>query len=684
MPNRTFEDCYCRWDQRELVIGNDGIERAYDLSGGVIRATGLLDKALGRQWLAADPGRVLFRLPGMEEGGAFEGLEIDCGTDDNHGLSKEFLWVSLGMSFPHCTVETRLRIHPGVPAVSMSHFVCGQPREEDWEEYPPRDFRHGRREASDMKEAEWPRPDTIEALRLPPGHLRARAVRFYDVTDVYNTLAREEECLLYGGRGYEKLQGNLLFLSDDVEPGGLLIVKEAPTLVGQLNYRGCDFHTAAREVLEVRGTGLKTAELQPERPLACYGSTVAVYDPHTESGEETLRAWYNAWDRPLPDRHTYILANTWGNRSQDEKVCAEFIQAEIDRAAEMGVDVCQIDYGWQYGSIFDPATHDGFTSDRYRDREDAFWGIREDRFPEQFEHITEHGREKGVEVGVWFAPDDWNDFADWELDRDRLLDLYRRFDMRHFKLDIFDVSSKLGEARLADMLDGLMEGSDGQIALQMDLTNCRRLGYFYHHHIGEIFLENRYTDWGNYYPHYTLRNLWQLSRYIPTRRLEMEFLDLDRNPGNYPDDPLAPHHYSPAYAFAVTMAGSPLAWMELSELDEGEVTELSEVISAYRSERKRLGACDIWPIGEEPTGRSWTGFQAVDEAGGGYLLLYRELNDRPSATICLRGIRDRRLDLEVCCGESFDSDGRVDGDGRLTVSLAEARSFALVRYAPCD
>lgn len=45
----------------------------------------------------------------------------------------------------------------------------------------------------------------------------------------------------------------------------------------------------------------------------------------------------------------------------------------------------------------------------------------------------------------------------------------------------------------------------------MDLTNGRRVGYHWFTEYGNIFMENRYTDWGNYYPYKTLRNIWQLS-----------------------------------------------------------------------------------------------------------------------------------------------------------------------------
>ena len=57
------------------------------------------------------------------------------------------------------------------------------------------------------------------------------------------------------------------------------------------------------------------------------------------------------------------------------------------------------------------------------------------------------------------------------------------------------------------------------------MTAGRRWGYHYGNEYGNIFLENRYTDWGNYHPHWTLRNLWMLARTVPPQNLQIEFLN---------------------------------------------------------------------------------------------------------------------------------------------------------------
>ncbi len=676
---KVLEDCYVQSDEGTLCIGNDAIERTYDLTRPVPRSASLLDKASGREWIPPDADRPLFRLPGMGEEEQSGSIDFASGTDDRGGLSGQFLWVSLTLGFSHCVVETTFRIHPGVPAISVAHTVRGEPREEDGEEVPPRRFRACRREAGRMQREGYLCRDTVESLPLPGGHLRARTVDFYGVTDFYNDLVREATALLYGP-GYEKLRGNLLFLEDTVRPAGLFVVKEAPTPVEQLNYRGWDFQTAGTGVLEVRGSGISAGELDPETPLPSYGCTVGVFDPAEESGEAALRRWYEAEDRQAPDGRLYLLSNTWGNRSQDARIDEEFIRAEIDRGAEIGVDVCQIDCGWQKGPILGPGGSVN-SAGRFRDRTSGFWELHPDRFPEGLDSMAEYAQARGVQLGLWFGADTWNEFADWEKDRDRLIELRREHGVSHIKIDFTNIESKRAELRLLRMLEDVLGGGDGAPAVQFDLTNSHRIGYFYRPWLGEIFLENRYTDWGNYYPHHTLRNLWCLSRYVPTRRLEMEFLDVDRNRDVYGDDPLAPHRYSAEYAFAVTMMACPLAWMELSELDEGEVGALHDVVQAWRGERERLLQCDVRPIGEEPSGASWTGFQAVHSDGGGYLLLFRESNDRSEARVRLHGLAGCRLELEQVAGGDCASDGRVDADGGLQVGLAEPRSYALLAYS---
>jgi hypothetical protein len=231
------------------------------------------------------------------------------------------------------------------------------------------------------------------------------------------------------------------------------------------------------------------------------------------------------------------------------------------------------------------------------------------------------------------------------------------------------------------MFDRVMATTEGEAVFNLDVTAGQRWGYHYGNEYGNVFLENRYTDWGNYYPHWTLRNLWMLSRYLPPQNLQIEFLNRWRNPGNYPaGDPLAPHQVPFAYCFAITMAAQPLAWFEATGLPEAAF-KIAPLIKTYRAHQHQIHAGQIWPVGEEPSGTGWTGFQSIAEQGStGYLLVYREWNQRPEAEIRVWGLEGQTLYLTCIAGQGSDARATVSASGDLTVSLPKPFSFGLYTY----
>lgn len=144
----------------------------------------------------------------------------------------------------------------------------------------------------------------------------------------------------------------------------------------------------------------------------------------------------------------------------------------------------------------------------------------------------------------------------------------------------------------------------------MDLTNGRRVGYHWFTEYGNIFLENRYTDWGNYYPYKTMRNLWQLSRYT------------------------AP------------------------EIHKGA----------------------ILPVGEEPSGRSWTGFQSISDDKHGHLIVYRELTPEVSGLLKTWLPAGTKIKCKTLMGSGTDFTTMVDTDGRIKITLPQPNSFAVYEY----
>ena len=168
---------------------------------------------------------------------------------------------------------------------------------------------------------------------------------------------------------------------------------------------------------------------------------------------------------------------------------------------------------------------------------------------------------------MWFHPTNENYYATWETDAQIVNDLYNDYGIKYFKIDGVKLPNKLAETNFRNFLDKVSESCNHDVVFNLDLTADNRGGYNYFTEYGNLFLENRYTDGGNYYPYWTLRNVWMLSKFVPVQKLQIEFLNPARNADKYPKgDIYAPSQLPFDYQFAITMVGQPLAWFEGSSL----------------------------------------------------------------------------------------------------------------------
>ena len=184
--------------------------------------------------------------------------------------------------------------------------------------------------------------------------------------------------------------------------------------------------------------------------------------------------------------------------------------------------------------------------------------------------------------------------------------------------------------------------------------------------------------WQNYYPYWTLRNLWMLSKYVPAEKLQIEFLNKWRNTDKYKGEVFAPENYSFEYLFATTLAGQPLAWMEGTNLPE-EAFTLREHTEAYKKFQHDMHSGTILPIGDEPSGRSWTGFQSLKKDRG-YLIVYRE--NHPEGTTEVEtwlpeGVTVRCIPL---MGHGKAMTAVTGKKGRLEISLPSINDYVVYKY----
>ena len=511
----------------------------------------------------------------------------------------------------------------------------------------------------------------MEQLMLEGKHWQLEAVEFFDVTDRFNTLVRPVHALSYRDCLY---RGNLLFAENTEKEAGFFMLKEAPTSNVQLYYPGGDY-LVSEGTFRMVGLGVDSADIKTDEWTKAYSYVTGTFRSGEKQKRRALRN-YQMRIRPfLEDRDEMVMLNTWGDRGQDTRVNEAFCLKELELAAKLGVTHFQIDDGWQAGRSANSAYGGSFKN--IWDNPD-YWTPDPDRFPNGLAPIVKRGKELGIEVCLWFNPSIQHDYADWQKDADALIALYKKYGIRTFKIDGTFFDNKLAESRLRSLYNRVMEATGWKAVLNLDATAGRRGGYFFFNEYGNIFLENRYTDWGNYYPYWSLRNLWMLSRYVAPQSLQIEFLNKWRNKEKYAGDKFAPSTYSFDYLFAITMAAQPLAWFEASNLPD-EAFPTGGVIQKYKTVQHDFHTGYVFPVGDEPSGKSWCGFQSVKDRKG-YFLLFRESNEEESFDMDTFFEPGEQVEFTPVLGAGKAFRSIAGKDGRIRFSLSEPNSYVLYSY----
>ena len=514
---------------------------------------------------------------------------------------------------------------------------------------------------------------SVKKLKLASPHLKLTQVILNDATDHNDELVQENEWLLHPNEGRISLTGNLFLLEDALDQSGHIFIKRAPLPSSRPIPSGCDFRVVPHR------NGGATAFMYENGSEDTW--TVLKYSGGELGRAQTLQNWQSSL-RPSTKGHQLpsFLSNTWGDRSRDSRMRENFILAEIDAAEALGIDVVQLDDGWQTGTTANSknAQKNGGVWEGFWNTDPSFWEVNRERFPNGLQPVVEHARKKGIQLGLWYAPDSWNDLANWNKDADKIIELHRTFGIRHFKVDSINATTDQARQNLHAFFDQVLSESQGKIVFDLDITAGKRPGYFGEIAVGPLFVENRYTDWHSYWPHQTLRNLWQLSRWIDSKRLRMEFLNNTRNTSKYRNDPLAPAQYKADTLFASVMFSNPLGWFECSNLPDDYISEAAPLIQTWKRHREALFNGIILPIGHEPDGVAYTGFMSIAPEGDrGYVLVFRELNPEDHTYIEIpSGLKSGKAYWDVL---SPNGDVKSNND-LLWVQIPESLGYVFARF----
>ncbi len=661
--------CSVRRDGDVLIVENSRISRTFSWNNGNLITQTLTNKQTGKTWTSAT-AKADLSFPGTTD--IAKDAELSTALVPESRVKPEHLEATLSYTLGKLEVKRIFRIYPNCPAIACDLFLRGQ-AEKAWiqQSANPGDLQNIEK-LNELTNSET--VPVLEKLELPGKHWLLKTVEFLDVTDRFNTLVYEKEAMSYNNNMF---RGNLLFATDRLNGNGFFILKEAPTSNVQLAYPAGDFLTNFGNIRLI-GAGMLHSDLDQHEWKRAYSFVTGVYSGEKADALLALRNYQQRGRIHDPKRDEMIMMNTWGDRGQDTKVNEKFCLAELDAGARLGITHFQLDDGWQSGRSANSAYEGGSFDNIWRNPN--YWKPDPEKFPNGLAPLIEKGKKLGIEICLWFNPSPDESNANWEKDAGALISLYQQYGIRAFKIDGVRMPDKTSEINFRKMLDKVVAATHGEVVFNLDVTAGRRGGYHSFNEYGNIFLENRYTDWQNYYPYWTLRNLWMLAKYVPTQNLQIEFLNKCRNAEEYGDDPFAPKNYPFDYLFAITMAAQPLAWFEGTGLPE-EAFAVTKTVTAYKSVMADFHAGVVLPIGSEPSGKSWTGFQSQKAgAGDGFVLVFREMNPDNSCPIELPMLKPGNYKFELLAGSGKSFKIRTNTNSQILFSLDQQNSFALYRY----
>ena len=667
-----MKSCYAKFDAScgSLVVGNQKIEKKICIRGDLYRTEWVKDKLHNVEWSGESSWQ---RIPILKKSEAaaitFETRE----RNDRRGI-KPHLEATLVFEGEQGSFSMEFMIFPDIPFLFNRSLIAARSLADGSNGPVSGEDCSGIEKAAPKKSTDICDLDTLECLPLGKRHLEVESVCLADKTDINDVLVERQTTPVYS-RGMLEKKGNIFCINDYAAGDSLMLVKHSPTPSSALHRIHPDLIIRGDRTVQLMGSGVDYTAL-PEQEIPCYASAVGV--GRTEEIWDAYMQYGDVFEGTNANRSLFIMSNTWGDRSRDVRVCEEFILSELERAHRLGINIMQIDDGWQSGTTANSGRATGGVWEGYYAYNNDFWKVDPKRFPHGLDPIVKKAAEYGVEVGLWFSPDSSHDFANVDKDVETLMDFYRQYGIRHFKLDGIKVRNKICETRLIHLLDRVTELSGGEVQFNLDVTAEDRFGYLYQQQYGTLFVENRYSDWGNYYPHRTFKNVWDLSGVVPARRLQMELLNIRRNRDKYEGRLFSPATYTMDYLFGTVLVANPLVWAELTGLSDEDAALLGRIIAAYKPYQSELYACRVIPIGERPNGMHFSGFQCTASDGQSvHLLLFRETTAEESYTFRLpRSICPDALDTIYASAEvSIEAESQ-----HVKATFSQPRSFIWLKY----
>ncbi|MDF3130117.1 alpha-galactosidase [Kiritimatiellaeota bacterium B1221] len=650
----AFENATVTTDQDRLIVSTGRMQRIWQWTDQGLVTREVSDLSSGRSWVN-QAEKCDWQLPDGSEASGAEMPILQARVQDDGGFTRQHICVRAEIPYPAqgLTLQCTVWAYPHAPGIRTQLAAR-------WD-VPPAASSEPRRQGK-------PFPARNEQVPLGPSPQRRRFFGYYNDTqrrnDTHQNLLKEE-VIDHPLQGSEWCDWANAACVEDAD-GGIALVKESHKCVNKAGHDTGGFICDRTQGLSCSGWGLHPEEISSEGFTAGWATWCLVWS----GGDLAREITFKTFDRlrfPIdPARDIYIQANTWGSTetSADARraACQPSVMQEIDTCAELGIDVLQIDDGWQVppgNSSWDPQANG--------------WHPHPESHPGGWAPLRGHAKARGVKLGLWAAAT--------PISLDELKANYTEGGFVQYKLDFADLRCRSEIDSLMQKVRDFISWTDHKVRVNWDVTeNEPRYGYFFAREYGCIFLENRKPLRPQnviYRPHTVLRDLWQVAKYLNPHRFQCVIQNVDRVSQDFSDA----HLHSHAYAVAIALMGIPLFFQETKYYTVEAKKEIAPLLALYKKQREVIYGGIVHPLGDPPDNASWTGFQShLPDENRGTLLIFRErCNAQTEAELQMGWLSNCQIEMTDLVQQSTEVK-TVGSDGRVTFKIDQAPGFLFLSY----
>lgn len=648
-----------------LIVSTGKIERTWIWTGWGLKTVSIRDQISDREY-----GKIIGKyqsdwdLPGaISDSSAARRIDFTVSVNDDEGFTLKHLQAITTIEYPEARllVQHVVWVFPGAPGIRT------QLRIRAMEGFSPAGLPD--REGKRMDCGHWIAVPSARSEYLPLNFTVENSRRYWGY---YNNPGSRHD------PGREMLEetivtGYPLFLTEDNDwasgisveynggSDGICVVKESPKCVNQqAHYTGSYY--SGPDGLAVTGWGLTPEEIDAGRYRECWATWTLVWSQGNDGMQLALKQFDRARYPAFAERDLFLLSNTWGpaNPGGAQFTGEDFLLKEIPALSKLGIEVMQIDDGWQKSGggpdarIFTPKYQNGWKNLK---REAGRFGLKFGLWVTAKYSTVEELENNIDELG----------FISWKVDFDQLVN---RADY---------------EARIAKYREVMKHAwMKTQFSLCPEYDDPR-YGWYYCKEYGSIYFQNIQESLPAHLtmvPYQVLRQHWLMSKYFNSNKLQVML----QNPKRAnPDRSDAPQH-SHSYCFAMGVPFIPCFFQSAQYLDNQGQEELKNFIGMYKKHRGAIFNSYTFPIGDKPDNQSWSGFQMINESDqdANYLLLFRELhNTQVINNIPLKLISGKTIRFtDIESGKSWTR--TASADGSVNFEIKDPGSYLFLQYAVLD